>query len=117
MVSLAPPLFLMTVSVLLVHELDAVRRREWRFFFAAFPVSDETGYRLFAALHVPLLVVVLWSLESAAFRVGFDAFVVAHGLLHALLRNHPRLEFEGRFSWLWILGGSVLAGGHLLLVL
>jgi hypothetical protein len=109
-------LFLTAVSVLLVHELDAIRQREWRFFFAPLPVSDETAYRVFTALHAPLLVVILLSLESPLFRVGVDSFAVVHGVLHLALRNHPLVSFDSWFSRGWIVGGSVLGGLHLALV-
>ncbi|MFC7226705.1 hypothetical protein N0B31_04760 [Salinirubellus salinus] len=117
MTAVTQALFLTVVSFLFVHELDAVRQREWRFFVAPVPVSDELGYRLFTTLHVPLVVLILWYVASLPFQVGFDAFAIVHGLLHVGLREHPLLQFESRFSWVWILGGSSLGALHLLLVL
>ena len=110
-------LYLTVVSALVVHELDAIRNREWRFFFAPLPVDEETAYRAFVALHAPALVAVLWSLESATVQLGLDAFAVVHGGAHLLVRNHPRVEFDDRFSWLWIAGAALLAGLHLLRML
>lgn len=109
-------LFLTVVSFLLVHELDAIRRREWRFFFASLPISDEAACRVFTAFHAPLFVVVLWSLDAPVVQIGLDAFAVVHGLLHLALRDHPLLDFEGWFSRVWIFGGALLGGLHLALV-
>ncbi len=117
MVESTTVLFLATVTWLLVHELDAIRNREWRFFFGRTAVSDEAAYRAFTAFHVPAVALVLLSLDSTAFQVGFDAFAVVHGLLHLALRNHPRLAFDGWFSGAWIYGGSLLGGLHLLVLL
>jgi hypothetical protein len=109
-------LFLSAVAFLLVHELDAVRRREWKFFFAPVAVGEETAYRAFAALHVPLFVLVLWYLRSPSFQVAFGAFAVAHAGLHLALRNRPELSFDSWFSWVWILGAAVLGALHLVAV-
>jgi hypothetical protein len=117
MVSVPEVLFLSVVSFLLVHELDAIRQREWRFFFTPVPVRDETASRLFIALHAPLFVVVLVYVESRAFQLGLDSFAIVHGLVHLVLRNHPLVEFDSAFSRVWIFGGALLGALHLALVL
>lgn len=110
-------LFVLTVAFLLVHELDAVWRREWRFFVARFGVSEERGQRLFVALHVPLFVAVLWFAESPTFRPVLGVFAVVHAALHVALRTHPLLDFSGWSSWLWILGAAALGGTSLVVSL
>ncbi|MFC5366921.1 DUF6713 family protein [Salinirubrum litoreum] len=109
-------LFLAVVACLLVHELDAIRRREWRFFVASLPVRDETAYRVFTALHAPLLVVVLWSVDAPIAQIGIDSFAVVHGLAHLALRDHPLLDFGSWFSRSWIGGAALLGALHLTLV-
>jgi hypothetical protein len=116
MVTLPEFLFSAVVSFLFVHELDAIRRREWRFFFAPLSVRDGVGYQIFVALHAPLLVATLLYMEFPAFQLGVDLFAIVHGLLHVGLRNHPLIEFESWFSRFWIFGGSLLGGLHLALV-
>jgi hypothetical protein len=98
------------------HELDAIQQEEWRFFFAALPVSDQTAYRLFTALHVPLLVFILWQMPSVRFQIGFDLFTIIHAGLHWGLRHHPQIRFNNWFSRLWIFGAAVLGAIHLLLL-
>jgi hypothetical protein len=110
-------LFSSVVAVLLVHELDAIRQHEWRFFFAPVTISDESAYQLFTALHVPLFAVILVYASSPVFQIGFDVFAIVHLLLHLGLRNHPLIEFDSWFSWVWILGASLLGALHLLYVL
>jgi len=117
MTTLADVVFLGAVALLFVHELDAIRCAEWRFFFAPTPLRDETAYRVFTALHAPLFVLVFWGLPSPTFRAVFDGFVVAHGGLHVALRNSPNLAFVGRFSWTWIYGAAALGAVHLLFLI
>lgn len=108
-------IFLTGVAFLFTHELDAIKQGEWRFFFAPTPLSDETAYRLFTAVHVPLFVVFLWNWQSPAFQVGVNLFLIVHALLHWLLRNHPKITFNNAFSRLWIFGGALLGALHLVL--
>ncbi|WP_380676436.1 DUF6713 family protein [Salinigranum sp. GCM10025319] len=108
MIAPSPTLFALVVAFLAVHELDAIRNHEWRVFFAPLPVDDETGYRAFTALHVPLFVAVVAFYPVPTFRTGLAVFAVAHGGIHLVLRNHPRVEFAGWFSGLWIYGASAI---------
>jgi hypothetical protein len=117
MVTVAWVLFLSVVSFLLVHELDAIRQREWQFFFAPLPVSDETVVRIFTAVHAPLFVVVLGSLEFPTAQVVVDTFAIIHAGVHFGLRNHPLVAFGGLFSRFWIYGGALVGSLHLVLVL
>jgi hypothetical protein len=107
-------LFLAGLAFLLAHELDAIDRGEWRFFFGFTPLSDVAAYRLFTALHVPLLVWMLANLNAPAFRVGFDLFLIVHAALHWLLRDHHHLQFNNSFSRLWIYGGALIGALHLM---
>lgn len=112
----ANALFTCVVVCLMVHELDAIHRHEWRFFVFLRPFSDPTAYHIFTAAHAPLLVLVLWNLHSPAFQVGLDVFALVHAGLHWTLRHHPRLEFRTWFSWLWIAGAALLGLLHLILL-
>lgn len=106
-------LFTTVVTWLVIHELDAIHRHEWRFFFASVPVTDETAFRIFTALHVPALLIVFLFVQHPAFQQGFDVFAVAHAGAHLALRDHPKLDFETWFSRVWIYGGAVLGAVHL----
>lgn len=108
-------IFLSAVAFLFAHELDAMQQREWRFFFARIPVSDDAAYRLFTGLHVPLFVLILWGLPQPGFRLGFDLFLIVHAGLHWLLRRHPLIAFNSGFSRLWIFGAALLGAAHLVL--
>lgn len=110
-------LFLMVVVCFFVHELDAIRQHEWRFFFAPVPVDDETAYQLFTALHAPLFILILWFLESSPLRMGLSAFAILHGVLHIFLRNHPLVSFDSWFSRIWIVGGALFGMLHLAFLL
>ncbi len=108
-------LFYLGVAGIFAHELDAIQQHEWRFFFPHF--TDQTGYRLFTALHVPLFGFVLWGLPFREFQIGMDVFLMVHVGLHWLLRNHPKIEFRNPFSRLLIGGTGFIGLAHLGLLL
>ena len=57
---LGHPFSLLGFCFLLVHEMDAIRCREWRVFPVTSKMGDEAGYIAFTAVHVPLYALLLW---------------------------------------------------------
>ena len=108
--------FLSGLSALLIHELEAIQQEEWRFFLGWTGMSDENAYRIFTAAHFPLLVWILASSSDRPFQIGMDIFLILHAVAHTVLRNHPLIRFNTRFSQFWIYGGTVAAIAHLFTV-
>jgi hypothetical protein len=113
--------FFLGLALLLTHELDAIRCKEWRIFPGTSRLGDEAGYRTFTALHVPLYAIILWALVAGgggnrALIVALDLFFVVHLALHVLLRDLPRNEFRSPFSWALILGTGLCGALDLLLM-
>jgi hypothetical protein len=109
-VSSGAPFFLLGLSLLLVHELDAVRCREWRIFPGLSSLSDQWGLGLFLLLHVPLMYALLWAVTTGPdvrLVVGLDLFFILHLGLHLYFLRHPRNEFCDRLSWTLILGSAI----------
>ncbi len=105
--------FLAAITFLLIHEMDAVRRKEWLVFPGLSRLSDDTGYLVFTAAHIPLVFLVLSGLLSGvilqpAIRVTLDVFCLAHVVLHVLCQRLPENGFRSRFSWLIILGTGLV---------
>jgi len=74
-------------------------------------MRDEAGHVAFAALHVPiyvLLFVGLFGREGAsdALIFGLNLFFIVHVVLHVIFRNHPENRFGSAFSWALILGAG-----------
>jgi hypothetical protein len=113
--------FFFAFSFMLTHEMDAVRRHEWKVFpFLSRLTNDDHGYLVFTAIHLPLYLILLWGFFSKGgvsqpLAVGFDIFSLVHIALHLLFMKHPGYQFNNWFSWTLILG-SGLAGGLDLLV-
>lgn len=110
-------LFLLGFCLLLVHEMDAIRAREWKIFPTLGRMDGEAGYVTFTALHVPLYALLLWGLSGDANRgliVGLDVFFLVHVVLHLVLYNHPENRFRSIFSYALIVGAGVFGALDLL---
>lgn len=114
--------FLIALSFLLAHEMDAVRHHEWQVFpLLARLTDDARAYTLFTALHIPLYILLLWALLldgntlNLPVVFGFDIFCIIHVLLHVLFINHPRYQFKTPFSWILILGAGIAGSIDMLL--
>lgn len=105
--------FFAVLSLLLTHELDAVRQREWRIFPGLALLDDEAGYLAFTALHVPLFLALLWGLFGGGLNRGLadglSAFAIVHVGLHLLALRHPENRFTSALSWA-LIGGAGLCG-------
>ncbi|MGL4608373.1 MAG: DUF6713 family protein [Trueperaceae bacterium] len=104
--------FVIALSFILMHEMDAVKQHEWRIFPLTFWLNDTTGYLAFTVLHLPLYILLFWNLYTpnglnVALIRGLDIFFIIHLLLHLLYLRHPKNEFNGWFSWMMIIGAGV----------
>ena len=112
-------LFLLHLSFLVAHELDATHHREWRLLFVFRTMEEGAAARAFIGLHVPLVMGILWLslLSPPAIRVVAQAllsgFSVVHLGLHWRLRAHEKNDMTNTLSWTLIVGAGVSAAAHL----
>lgn len=116
------PLLWLGVSLLLAHELDAVRAREWRLLFVLRRMPEERAREAFVLIHVPIVAALIWLLANPApglrlpSQIAFDLFLVVHAVLHRRLERHPLYDFHGRVSKGLIFGAAAVGALHLLLL-
>lgn len=94
----------MICALLLIHEMDAIRLREWKLFILLRDMKDETAYRIFTILHLPLYMLILYMVfygnatASALWKGIIDLFLIGHGILHFGFRKHKENGFTSLFS-------------------
>ena len=97
-------LFVLGAALLVTHQFDAVRRREWRVLPLLRAMPEERAANIFVLLHAPIsaATIVLALYPDDGPRVGFQAlmsaFMVAHVGMHRLLRDHPAYGFDNPLS-------------------
>ncbi|WP_028315691.1 DUF6713 family protein [Desulfatibacillum aliphaticivorans] len=115
-------LFYCGLSLLFVHELDAIHRHEWRMFPGLSRLREEVAYPAFALAHIPLFLLLLILAGHPSDTVQFwfqavvDGFLVVHLGLHLLLKGHDKNEFANSVSRI-IMGAAALIGLiHLIII-
>ncbi len=113
--------FYLGIGSLFTHELDAVPNHEWRALPLLEALPDETAMIVFIGAHVPLFAVVIALVASSnartrtLSRLSICAFLLVHGLAHALSIGQATYEFSSTLSNLLIFGGSAFGALYLLL--
>lgn len=105
--------FFVGLSLILTHEMDAIRLKEWKMFVFLSAMTEARAYLIFTAIHIPLYILLFWGLfmTSASIKsnlvVGLDTFFAIHTLLHLLFLKHPDNQFTSMFSWIVIAGAGI----------
>lgn len=105
-------IFLLGVSLLFTHELDAMTHTEWRVLPLTSWLSPELGRLVFVAMHVPAFAFVLgWLTSQVAGRASraqfwVAVFLVAHAALHLAFSGHAEYTFDGVLSNTLIFGAA-----------
>lgn len=103
--------FLLGITFLSMHEMDAIRCREWRIFPGLSMLSDKLGHIIFVFAHIPLFFFIFWQLTHSqdieAFIKGFNIFMIVHLGLHILFLKHKNNEFKDWMSWTIIIGAGL----------
>jgi len=103
--------FYLGLSLLAMHEMDAIRCKEWRIFPGLSLLNDKWGHIIFVFAHIPLFYFVFWELvyssNREAFIRGFDIFMLLHLGLHILFLKHKNNAFKDWISWSIIIGAAL----------
>lgn len=103
--------FYLGLSLLTMHEMDAIRCKEWQIFPVLSMLSDRLGHIIFVFAHIPLFFFIFWKLthsqEIDAFIKGFSIFMIVHLGLHILFLKHKSNEFKDWISWTIIIGAGL----------
>ncbi|HOT46418.1 MAG TPA: hypothetical protein PLM53_16820 [Spirochaetota bacterium] len=114
-------LFILTISLLILHEMDAIRRKEWKLFVGLKDLPEERGYLVFSILHLPLCFIILYFIMNSdneyyyLFTLVVNIFLIFHGGIHLLFRKKKDNEFAGTYSYVIIFLMSVLGAIQLAL--
>ncbi len=103
----------------LTHELDGLKRREWRIMPVVSRLPEHIAEQIFIWVHVPLFALLFYfgaGDPASGVAMGLSVFAVIHMGLHWILRKHPNNEFNNVSSRTLIIGAGVLGVFHLIFV-
>ncbi len=108
--------FCMAISFLFIHELDAIKAKEWKLFIILRDLKEEQAYSIWLALHLPLFLFPLLILSNymnpfnrKIYIIGIDIFLILHMFLHLFFRNHKDYHFKSLQSNLYIVLTAIFA--------
>jgi hypothetical protein len=116
-------LFIFLLSLAITHELDAIRRREWRVFIVLNKMEEEKAFQIFTLVHIPLFMAIFWLLTYPSavvafwFQVVLAGFYIIHKFLHDAFQKDPNNEFDTAFSKRLIDLLAIVGFIHLTLIL
>lgn len=123
LVTIRSHLFQLSFAILMAHELDAVRRREWEVLPLTRYLPDPFDFGVFVLAHIPLvwlITALAWSRDAGVrslTRTIFCAFCVVHVGLHWLFRGDPAYDFNNLFSVAIICAAGAVGLAYLVLTL
>ena len=94
-----PVLFTFNYSLLLLHELDAIRAREWKMFIFLKDMKEQNGYIVFTLIHLPLYFWVIYTVSqvwSGGYAIVYlltDIFLIGHAVIHYFSANTQQTDF------------------------
>lgn len=109
-------IFSINFALLLLHEMDAIRAKEWKMFVILKDMEDERAFKIFTILHLPLYTLLLYSFVShqlIAFVI-IDVFLIIHSIAHFFFEKHQNNNFKNLFSRLIIYPMGLLGMLHLI---
>ena len=100
--------FYLALSFIMIHEMDAIRCKEWRIFPGLSLLDDNWGFRIFTWAHIPLFFYIFEGLyghgNNEGLIFGLDIFFMVHVGLHLLFLKHRKNECKDWISWTIISG-------------
>jgi hypothetical protein len=105
--------FYLGVIFFIVHELDAMRCREWEIFPILSKLPENKARKIFIVAHIPLFYLLFMQvvkLQNESLQQGLNYFLILHLVAHLLLLKHPKNAFKDVLSWSLIVGAALSAG-------
>lgn len=118
MTNLINGLFALELGLLLTHEMDAIRHKEWEMFIFLKDLPENTAYLVFTLPHILLYALVLFFLllNNITILYVVDIFVICHLFIHFIFRRHPNNQLTGFWSLVIINLAGIIAAVHLILM-
>jgi hypothetical protein len=116
-------IFITIIILFSLHEIDAVRTKEWKMLPVLKNMADGTALKVFVLVHIPLYAVILYILalgSTSAVEIMYHAvaiLLIFHTIIHFVMREHPKNGFTSALSNIVIYSIGILAVVHLCMLI
>jgi hypothetical protein len=117
-----PVVFVLNFSILLLHEMDAIRAKEWKMFILFRSMPEKTAYVIFSIIHLPLYFWAIFTITqpfSSSYAFAYlliNSFLIVHTIIHFFFRKHPANKFSSVYSNMLIYTMGIIALIHLIMI-
>jgi len=112
---------LFNVLFFLMHELDAVYRKEWRMFKFMNNLKERTQYHIFLYFHFPLFafliyyLITVFNFNNISLWIIVNSLSVIHFIIHLYARKWESNVFKSGISFFVISGAGATGVVNLIL--
>ncbi|HNX23736.1 MAG TPA: hypothetical protein PKG60_06780 [Spirochaetota bacterium] len=88
------------ISFFILHEMDAIKTREWKMMIFINRLNDKTGHLVFTSSHFFLFIIIFYLMDQY-FMVLFFAvsiLLIIHQFMHIIFRRHAENRMNNAFS-------------------
>ncbi len=104
-------LFNLGLTFIIIHEMDAIRCKEWRIFPGLSLLKDKLGFIIFIFAHIPLFIFLFIELNNNQdinnLVYYLEIFFIVHLALHLIYLKNPKNDFKDYISWSFIIGPAI----------
>lgn len=109
----------LALTLLAVHEMDAMTHAEWRLLPVLSGMEDGLARDVFVLLHIPLYTGLIWTLflgpwKQISGRV-FCGVLIGHAAAHFALSGHHLYTFAAPIETITVYGGAFASAVFLVL--
>ena len=86
------------LSLFILHEMDAIYRKEWLMLYPVNRLSETTGHYLFTGMHFFLFLIIFYMLDQYFYLLFWlmNFFGIFHLAAHIIFRKH-RFNYMNNF--------------------
>ena len=114
-------LFCTNIALLISHEMDAIRCKEWSMFIVLKDMKENKGYLAFSIVHIPLYIGLIYLIAYGStntiniFSLCSDIFLIFHWAIHYLFRNKQQNYFKSLYSLVIINSMGIISLVHIII--
>ncbi len=88
------------ISLFILHEMDAVKTREWKMMIFINRLNDDHGHIVFTAFHFFIFIIIFYLSEfhPVFFAVIISFSLIIHQFVHILFTRHNENRMNNFFS-------------------
>ncbi len=102
-------LYIILLSLFVIHEMDAIRCSEWKMFAKIKDLEDSLAYRIFFIAHLPLYIILFVFYSNSLCRIIVSILLICHAIVHVGFKKHPNNKFDGLSHCLIYICGAAAA--------